>query len=77
MMYTVKIVTLWTIASTLVHHSLAKPMPEPVMMDIAKAMIPQEREHCFRSFPLSFSLGGALLRIFAPTIYENRIKICL
>ena len=77
-MCTAKLVILWIVALSVVHHPLAKPMPEPVMMDIAKAMIPQEREHCFRTFPLSFGLGGALLRIFAPTVYErNQVKICV
>ena len=41
-MCTVKLVILWIVALSVVHHPLAKPMPEPVMMDIAKAMIPQD-----------------------------------
>ena len=77
-MCTTKLVTLWIIALNLVHHCQAKPMPEPVMMDIAKAMIPQARDKCFQTFPLpGFSIAGALFRIFAPTMPENRIKICI
>ena len=74
-MHTVKVLTLWTIALAIAHHSLAKPMPEPVMMDIAKAMIPQAQ--CLRLFPFHFTIGGALTRIFFHSAWESKFEICL
>ena len=80
-MCTTKLVTLWIIALNIVHHCQAKPMPEPVMMDIAKAMIPQASDNCFQNFPIRFSMGGiigeALWKIFAPTSQKNQIKMCI
>ena len=58
------------IVIALVSPSQAKATPEPVMADIARAMIPQVGP-CYHLFPLHYSLGGALARIFAPKTFES------
>ena len=45
---------LWVLVLAIAHQPLAKPRPEPVMMDIAKAMIPQDSNSVSVPFPHPF-----------------------
>ena len=72
---TVNKVISWIIVIALVSPSEAKASPEPVMADIARAMIPQAGP-CYRLFPLHYSIGGALARIFAPHTFETQFNTC-
>ena len=74
----VKIVTYWIVASALTCPSQARPRPEPVMMELAKAMIPQvpRVSPCYQTFPLHFSIGKALARIFAPNLFKTQFTTC-
>ena len=71
----VKTMTYLIIASTLICHLQARPRPEPVMADLARAMIPQVPP-CYRLFPFYYSIGGALARIFAPFTFETQFNTC-
>ena len=72
---TVNKVISWIIVTALVSPTQAKASPEPVMADIARAMIPQASP-CYHLFPLHYSIGGALARIFAPRTLETHFNSC-